>query len=357
MKISTCIIAKDEEEVIERLLKCIVKFSDEIIFVDTGSVDSTIEIAKRFTNNIYSFKWENDFSKARNFAFSKATCEYVAWFDADDYITEENIEKINEIKRLPSPKDTYMFKYSCGFDANNKPTITFYRERLMRKCAFAKFIGAVHEVVVPFGFVEYVDVEVEHRKIKSADPKRNLNIYRQMVKRSALSTRDVFYFAKEYYYNGYYKSAFKMLNAFVKRQDAYLPDLKDAYITLYDCSLKIGKEKPSKYLLKCMEKCEIDSEILCKLGDEYYRLNESNKSIDFYKIALCFEKDNVKTGFVRNEFYHIYPLLQLVKICYDVGRKDESLLYHQKCIEKYPYDSRVVYNESFFKNVVKLKNL
>ena len=69
MKISVCIIALNEEKVIKRALSCAQKFADEIIFVDTGSSDKTIEYAREFTNKIYSFNWVNDFSKARNYAF------------------------------------------------------------------------------------------------------------------------------------------------------------------------------------------------------------------------------------------------------------------------------------------------
>ena len=71
--LSVCLIVKDEEEVLERCLNCVSQFADEIVVIDTGSKDKTVEIAKRFTNCVHSFQWENDFSKARNFSFSKAT--------------------------------------------------------------------------------------------------------------------------------------------------------------------------------------------------------------------------------------------------------------------------------------------
>ena len=73
MKISVCLIVKDEELVIERCLCCVQKFADEIIVVDTGSKDRTKELAKKFTDKVFDFEWDDDFSKARNFSFSKAT--------------------------------------------------------------------------------------------------------------------------------------------------------------------------------------------------------------------------------------------------------------------------------------------
>ena len=351
MKISTCIIAKNEEEVVERILKCVAKFSDEIIFVDTGSRDKTLNIAQKYTEKIYQFKWQNDFSMARNFAFSKATCEYLAWFDADDIITDQNCNEILKIKQIKNPSDTYMFKYLCGFTSEDKPSLTFYRERLMRNCAYAKFVGAVHEVVIPFGKTEYLAVEVEHRKIKSGNSKRNLKIYNKISKEQPLCSRDMYYYAKEYYYNGYYKSAIKLLNKYLKASGGYAPDIKDAYLTLYGCAISLNLKNPLKYLLKCLEFCALDGEVLCKLGDEFYRLKDYKKSIDFYKIALSIDCTQIKFGFVRQEYYYVYPLLQLVKTCYQIGWVDQALFFHKKCLERYPCDERVVYNTIFFEKV------
>ena len=70
-KISLCMIVRDEEEVLERCLESIADCVDEIVIVDTGSVDRTKEIAQRFTDKIYDFQWVDDFSAARNFDFSK----------------------------------------------------------------------------------------------------------------------------------------------------------------------------------------------------------------------------------------------------------------------------------------------
>ena len=131
--LSVCLIVKDEDEVLERCLNCACQFADEIVVVDTGSKDKTIEIAKMFTNRVYSFKWENDFSKARNFSFSKATKDYVMWLDADDIITNENIEKIKKLKQTTNPKDVYMLKYEIAFDEANNPTFTYFRERILRR--------------------------------------------------------------------------------------------------------------------------------------------------------------------------------------------------------------------------------
>ena len=70
--ISLCMIVRDEEETIARCLETVEKIVDEIIVVDTGSVDRTKEIVEKYTSNIYDFQWIDDFAAARNFSFSKA---------------------------------------------------------------------------------------------------------------------------------------------------------------------------------------------------------------------------------------------------------------------------------------------
>ena len=61
MTLSVCLIVKDEQDVIARCLNCAVKFADEIVVVDTGSVDNTVAEAKKFTDKVYFFKWCDDF--------------------------------------------------------------------------------------------------------------------------------------------------------------------------------------------------------------------------------------------------------------------------------------------------------
>ena len=100
MSLSVCIIVKDEEAVIARCLNCASKFADEIIVVDTGSTDGTVDEARKFTEDIYFFEWCDDFSAARNYAFEQASCDFVMWLDADDVVTDENCKLIRDRKSV-----------------------------------------------------------------------------------------------------------------------------------------------------------------------------------------------------------------------------------------------------------------
>lgn len=90
---------KNEEAVLRRCLDSLSDIVDEIIIADTGSTDSTREIALEYTNQVYDFVWTGDFSKARNFVSSKATKEYIYTADADEYLDEENREKLKGLSQ------------------------------------------------------------------------------------------------------------------------------------------------------------------------------------------------------------------------------------------------------------------
>lgn len=96
MKISACMIVKNEEKMLEKTLPTLAKGADEIILVDTGSTDKTVEVAKKYGAKIYSFPWINDFSAARNESLKHAAGDWIIWIDADEYLTAENLNKLRQ---------------------------------------------------------------------------------------------------------------------------------------------------------------------------------------------------------------------------------------------------------------------
>ncbi len=97
MRLSVCMIVKNEQEFIENCLKSIQPIADEIIVVDTGSSDKTLEIARAFAAKIFSFQWINDFSAARNEALKQATGDWILHLDADETLEETSAGKIRPL--------------------------------------------------------------------------------------------------------------------------------------------------------------------------------------------------------------------------------------------------------------------
>ena len=115
-------IVRDEEAVLARCLDSVRGAVDEIIIVDTGSTDRTRQIAARYTGRVYDFAWIDDFSAARNFAFSKAAMEFSMWLDADDVLLPEDRAAFLALKEtLPDDVDAVMMRYHTAFDEQGRP--------------------------------------------------------------------------------------------------------------------------------------------------------------------------------------------------------------------------------------------
>src|SRR5690625_5171034 len=130
--ISLCMIVKDEEEVLGRCLDSVKDVVDEINIVDTGSTDKTMEIAKAYTNRIFTFEWTGKFKDARNESFKYATKEYILYLDADDVLLGEDKKKLKDLKETLDPAvDSVSMYYNAGIDEYGNVTLTYRRNRLL----------------------------------------------------------------------------------------------------------------------------------------------------------------------------------------------------------------------------------
>ncbi|WP_254438492.1 glycosyltransferase family 2 protein [Paenibacillus sp. DCT19] len=105
--ISLCMIVKNEERTLARCLDSVSGIVDEIIIVDTGSSDRTMDVAAQYTDQVYTYEWQDDFAAARNYSFEQATQEYILWLDADDVLLPGDQAKLRTLKeQLPSDGET-----------------------------------------------------------------------------------------------------------------------------------------------------------------------------------------------------------------------------------------------------------
>lgn len=164
IQISLCMIVKNEERVLERCLGSIADLMDEIIIVDTGSTDRTKEIARKYTDLIYDFEWIDDFAAARNFAFSKATKEYIYSADADEVLDEENRQRFRILKEQMLPEIEIVQMRYCNqlshgtaynFDAE-------YRPKLYKRQREFVWIEPVHERVRLDPVVYDSEIDIQH---------------------------------------------------------------------------------------------------------------------------------------------------------------------------------------------------
>ena len=331
--ISLCMIVRNEEAVLARCLDSVSKAVDEIILVDTGSEDRTKEIAKRYTRHIYDFPWVDDFSAARNFSFSKATMEYCMWLDADDVLLDEDAKALMHLKETLDPSvRVVMLPYQIAFDAEGKPTFSYYRERLIRNGQGMRWEGAVHEVITPIQPILYGTAAVTHRKVGPGDPDRNLRIYeKQLAEGKVLSPREQFYYGRELYTHGRYGEAQKIFQAFLDSGAGWLENEIDACRQMAYCRYALGNEAGAlRALLQSLELDVPRAEVCCDIGKHFFDRDQYTQAIFWYETAASRERDDRSGAFVQPDCYDYIPYLQLC-VCYDrLGNLKKANFYNEK---------------------------
>jgi tetratricopeptide (TPR) repeat protein len=147
-KISAILIVKNEEKHLERCLQSIQGGVDEIIVVDTGSTDKTVEIAESFGAKIGHFEWCNDFSAARNYSLGLATGDWALWIDADEAVSQESWNPIYESVIRPH-FGGYFTRIVNFTDENETTEYTHAPIRLFRIDPRIRFTGSIHEQISP----------------------------------------------------------------------------------------------------------------------------------------------------------------------------------------------------------------
>ena len=102
--VSLCMIVKNEADDLAKCLSSVKPIVDEMILVDTGSDDNTREIASAFGARVFDFRWNNDFSEARNFSISKANGDWIFVLDADEVVSPRDFDLFKSIIQDPSAK-------------------------------------------------------------------------------------------------------------------------------------------------------------------------------------------------------------------------------------------------------------
>lgn len=347
-------IVKNEEKVLERVLKCAARICDELIVVDTGSTDKTVEIARKYSEKVRFFEWIDDFSAARNYSFSQAVMDYILWLDADDVLTEENIGKFASLKESLQPAtDIVMMKYETAFDGAGRPTFSYYRERLLRRAHGFVWQDPVHEVIVPAGKIVYSDIAVQHRKTGGGLPGRNLAIYEKMIRSGrTLSPRQRFYYARELMYADEKQNAIREFRAFLQLKDAWVENKISACLDLSKCLLEAGdREDALAALLQSFIYDAPRAEILCAIGKFLTNEGKYKQAAYWYRSALSCDKSANRQNFTSPDCYDFIPYLQLC-VCHDrMGDRVGAELWNRKAGKIKPKDPAYLYNVKYFKGL------
>ncbi len=292
IQISLCMIVKNEEKILKRCLDSIVDLMDEIIIVDTGSLDRTKEIAKKYTNNVYDYQWKDDFADARNFSFSKATKDYIYCADADEVLDEENKRRFAVLKEAMIPEIDIVQMYYCN-QLNNNTIYNFDRElrpKLYKRNRSFVWHSPIHEIVRLEPVIYDSDIEIMHMS-QGNHAKRDLKAFASFLKRGEkLDKRLHNMYAKELLIAGDEDDLKEALPFFLKSQteeERSVEEIREAFcIGARAGRIVSDKEVFFKSVIKSLAQGG-SAEICYELGEYYFEAGDYKEaSLWFYNAAF-----------------------------------------------------------------------
>lgn len=364
--LSLCMIVKNEEEVIERCLNSVESACDEIIIVDTGSTDRTVEIVKRYPKvRVEHFQWIDDFAAARNHSFRFATQDLIMWLDADDMIKPLDLEKLKALKnrRIDTLADCYIAKYQYAHDDFDNVTVSLSRERIFKRSAKPEWQYRIHECVPLYKFrrTDTLDFEVHHYKTQKQIIRaegRNLKILKECVENPATRCpRYEFYYGKELVDCGNLDEAEKWLKAYLDHWEYY----EDAYYATFKLAeIMFQRRQYDDSAHFCFDALKLDqrrADLFCFLGLIYINKQRWDLAKFWYSAALIMPYPTDSLGFF-NMIYHTYtPHYQLSYIYSNLKQWDKALEHIEKALEYRPTDPNGLFNKSYIEEQICPKHL
>jgi tetratricopeptide (TPR) repeat protein len=145
--ISLCMIVRDEEEMLPGCLESVQGHVDEMVIVDTGSSDRTVEIAESFGATVLHFAWTGSFSDARNHGLERAGGSHILWLDADERIEEGDAAALRELAAESWREAHWLVETNFTGQEEVGTAATHMALRLFRNRAQYRFSGAIHEQI------------------------------------------------------------------------------------------------------------------------------------------------------------------------------------------------------------------
>lgn len=282
--VSLCMIVKNEEDYLKACLSSVKDIVDEMIIVDTGSTDKTVEIAKSFSAKVFHYKWDSNFSKARNFSLSKATCDWILILDADEIFEKTDTDKFIELINTTSADGCHFMVINYSSNQSVANASVHYAFRLLRNTKAYHYVGSIHEQITR--------IDGDTSKINLTNEEIKLHHY------------------------GYMDQVIE----------------------------KKGKRSRNlPIIMKQLEQDPHNAFYLFNLGNEYLASNNHAKALEIYKEAKKYIILN--QSFVPHLFYRMMMCSYVLKLYPEaLALADEALVLFPSCTDIEYYKGTILYN-------------
>lgn len=365
MQLSIAMIVKNEEKNLETTLKSVQSIKEqidaEIIIVDTGSKDRTVEIARKYTDKVFIHKWEDDFAKMRNISISYCKGDWILVLDAD-----EEIDNPDYIVNLFLTREIYKYnsatvKIKNFSDSLRKDSSIINIHRLFKRDKDLKYIGIIHEVPVYKKTVLISKLMLNHNGYINDDYTlaeykfiRNTELLLKTLERNGEDIYIYFQLAQSYLSVNRVNEGLNYLNKSISMINNN--ELLKKYIFVKALYYKIvyTLNEYDKCIEVCKEVMKVNNNILdtyyflcfcyykrgnyseaIKYGEKYLNTKknrcENNEVIDINIEEFSFDKeDNIKEVIID-----CYRILKKYNDCYKFIKLNEALIEKDSVLDCY----------------------
>jgi tetratricopeptide (TPR) repeat protein len=343
-------IVRDGEETLGACLASVQGIADEIIIVDTGSVDGTRRVAAAYTDKIFAYAWEDDFAAARNYSFSLAGGSHILWLDADDRIGEEDRQKLAALKEeLSQQVSAVVMPYCLAEDSAGRPLLADRRLRLVRREAGCRWFGRVHEYLEfpRDGEVRASDAMIRHTR-PAGHSRRNLRILRRWIaEEPGVSGRRLFWYANICYERGKVLLAAEGYRKLLQEPAGFREDRLIACFRLADCCRQLGDGRGRlEGLLGSFHYGPPQADFCCQLGEWFGEQADWTTAAYWYTQAIAVSRLDPGLRPISPAALTWLPHARLAAICLRLGDIQAALRHNGQALRYLPDDPGLLANKA-----------
>ena len=339
-KLSLCMIVKNEENNLRGCLESVAGLFDEIVVVDTGSTDKTVEIAESFGAKVYEFPWIDDFAAARNEAFAHATGDFIMWLDGDDRLDPKDHKRIRDLVNSTQYIGAFLPTKNVlktGGTSDSNALI-----RIFRNHKGIKSLGRIHEdLKLPKNRkVIVTDIPVYHtgyqdESLKVVKTARNIYLLSKWVKDEPTNPRPHFFLARSYRQQGQWDLSIKHAKKYLKFECDTAPLRYTAMIDLAFCLNRIGKMGSA--IDACYKAVAINNTMAAAhtlAGEIFFQKKLYEQAIVAFETSLRLNMPVFETNPVRPDEYRYIPAMNLGQINGIKGNIQRAIEYFSLALEQ-----------------------
>lgn len=348
MNVSVCMIVWNEEKLLPTAIGSVTGLADEIIVVDTGSEDGTVELAHELGARVVEGVDRWDKSKARNRAFEEATGDWCVVLDADEKIRDPDAVRAF----LEATDCNAAYVKMLTVNGSGDPVRTNQQIRLSKREAY-RYKYRAHEVPLPayghWGKVEHTDLVWEHHHPAGREWKLEYGLARMLmdVVENPTEIRPIFYLGRQYFYLGAYGAAIERLEQYVELSPGGR-DAGNALDFIAQCYSKLGnRDKQIEVLYRA---CAIEPkrrEWWGALAEAYYAQGQYQMALGMLKCCGEIPKPRGLV-YIDHRWYgsHYHDLT--ARCLWKLERYEEGLKHARRALEMEPDNHRLEDNLAWF---------